>query len=105
VVDEFTARERFRFDLALGFDPGRGLAKGLPHIERTLARLGIARESLLFVGDSLRDGDLAEHGGVPFVGRLGTFTADDFRRRDPAAVTVAHVDELAALLQACVATE
>ncbi len=104
VVDEFTAREPLRFDLALGFDPARGLAKGLPHIERALAALGIARESLLFVGDSLRDGDLAEQAGVPFVGRLGTFTVDDFRRRDPHAITVAHVDELAALLRAHVAT-
>jgi len=105
VVDEFTAREPFRFDLALGFDPARGLAKGLPHIERTLAALGIARESLLFVGDSLRDGDLAEQAGVPFVGRVGTFAADDFRRRDADAITVAHVNELAALLQAHVAPQ
>jgi len=100
VVDEFAGRERFRFDLALGFDPARGLAKGLPHVDRTLAALGIARERLLFVGDSLRDADLAELAGVPFVGRLGTFSADDFRRRDPDAVTVAHIDQLAGLLRA-----
>jgi phosphoglycolate phosphatase-like HAD superfamily hydrolase len=99
VVDEFVAGEPFRFDLALGFDPARGLAKGLPHIERTLSALGIGRDSLLFVGDSLRDADLAEQAGVPFVGRLGTFGADDFRRRDPDAVTIGHVDELPALLQ------
>jgi len=99
VVDEFTEREPLRFDLALGFDPARGLAKGLPHIERTLSALRIARESLLFVGDSLRDAELAEQAGVPFVGRLGTFGADDFRRRNPDAITVAHVDELAALLR------
>ncbi len=105
VVDEFTGRERFQFDLALGFEPALGLAKGLPHIERTLAELGIARESLLFVGDSLRDGDLAEQAGVPFVGRLGTFAVNDFRRRDSAAITVAHVDELAALLELHVARE
>jgi phosphoglycolate phosphatase-like HAD superfamily hydrolase len=99
VVDEFAERERFRFDLALGFDPARGLAKGVPHIERTLAALAIGRERLLFVGDSLRDADLAEQAGVPFVGRVGTFSADDFRRRDPAAITVSHVDQLAALVR------
>ncbi len=99
VVDEFTEREPFRFDLALGFDPARGLAKGLPHIERTLSSLRIARESLLFVGDSLRDADLAEQAGVPFVGRLGTFGADDFRRRNHDAISVAHVDDLAVLLR------
>jgi phosphoglycolate phosphatase-like HAD superfamily hydrolase len=100
VVDEFAACEPLRFDLALGFDPARGLAKGLPHIERTLAALGIARERLLFVGDSLRDADLAEQAGIPFVGRVGTFSAGDFRGRDPNAITVGHVDELPDLVRA-----
>ena len=99
-VDEFAAREAFRFDLALGFDPARGLAKGRPHVDRALAELGARREELLFVGDSLADAELAAGCGVAFVARLGTFRAEDFLRRDPAALSVAHVSELPALLRA-----
>lgn len=99
VVDAFVAREGFAFDLALGFDPAQGLGKGRPHVERALAVFGVAREELLFVGDSLKDGDLADECGVPFIGRLGTFREVDFRQRDAAAVCVPHVAELAALLE------
>jgi phosphoglycolate phosphatase-like HAD superfamily hydrolase len=98
LVEAFAAREAFRFDLALGFDPARGMAKGRPHVERALAEFGVGREDLLFVGDSLADAELASGCQVAFVARLGTFRAEDFRRRDPAAVSVAHVGELPSIL-------
>jgi phosphoglycolate phosphatase-like HAD superfamily hydrolase len=98
VVDDFAAREAFRFDLALGFDPALGLAKGRPHVERALATFGVTRDQLLFVGDSLKDADLAADCGVAFIGRLGTFSADDFRRRDPAALCVADLAGLVSVL-------
>jgi phosphoglycolate phosphatase len=98
VVDEFVRREAFPFDLALGFDPAIGLAKGEPHVVRVCEALGVARARILFVGDSLKDGELARASGVAFVGRLGTFRADDFRRLDPDARTVGNVVELPALL-------
>ena len=98
VVDDFVRREAFKFDLALGFDPAAGLAKGRPHVERALAKFGVGAEELLFVGDSLADGDLADESTVAFVGRLGTFAHEDFVRRDANAITVAHVRELPGLL-------
>jgi phosphoglycolate phosphatase len=97
VVDEFVTRERFDFDLALGFDPAQGLGKGRPHVERALAVFGVEREALLFVGDSLKDAELAEECGVAFVGRLGTFREDDFRRTGR-ALCVPDVGELPALI-------
>jgi len=99
VVDQFSAREAFRFDLALGFDPELGLAKGRPHVERALGTFGVGRDELLFVGDSLKDGDLADECGVAFVGRLGTFQHGDFERRSAGAVTIPHVGDLPALLR------
>jgi phosphoglycolate phosphatase-like HAD superfamily hydrolase len=99
-VDDFARREAFPFDLALGFDPARGLAKGRPHVDRALATFAIARTQLVLVGDSLKDADLADQSGVAFVGRIGTFAAADFIRRDPGALTVDHIDQLPALLSA-----
>ena len=100
VVDEFAAREPFQFDLVLGFDPVHGLGKGRPHVARALAAFGATPDELLFVGDSLKDGDLADECGVRFVGRLGTFTHEDFVRRSAGASTVAHVADLPVFLAA-----
>jgi len=102
-VDDFVRRERFPFDLALGFDAARGLAKGRPHVELACRQLGIRTDELVFCGDSLKDAELAEAAGIAFVGRLGTFTMSDFRLRDPEAVAVSSMLELADLLRARVA--
>lgn len=102
-VDEFARRARLRFDLWLGFDAARGLAKGPAHVERVCRELGVRADELVFCGDSLKDAELAEASGVAFVGRLGTFAASDFRVRDPDAVAVSSMLELAELLRARVA--
>ena len=77
-VDELVARCPVRFDLALGF--GDGLAKGEAHVAEVAKRLGIAAEQILFVGDSLKDGELAARCEQRFVGITGTFQAPDFQR-------------------------
>lgn len=98
-VDDFARREPFRFDLALGFDGASGLAKGRPHVEVACRTLGVTAAELVFCGDSLKDAELAEACDVAFVGRLGTFTLDDFRRRDADAIAVPGIVELAELLR------
>jgi len=98
-VDHFQAHESFRFDLALGFDAIAGLAKGRPHLEHASKLLGLSRETIVFCGDSLKDGDLARDNGIAFVGRLGTFTHDEFLRWDAGATAVADIAALAEFLQ------
>lgn len=102
-VDDFARRESFRFDLALGFDAERGMAKGRPHVAHACATLGLATSELLFCGDSIKDAELARGCGIPFVGRLGTFTLADFRADDPAAVAVATIGELPKFLASRIA--
>jgi phosphoglycolate phosphatase len=98
-VDEFAAREAFRFDLVLGFDAAVGLAKGRPHVEHACAKLGLRREDIVFCGDSLKDGELARECGIAFVGRLGTFTREEFSRWDAQAMVVDDAHGLAVLLK------
>lgn len=93
-VDEFADRAPFRFDLALGF--GDGLAKGEPHVARACEVLGLRREQILFVGDSLKDGELARGSRLPFVGRTGTFSRERFGEACPGAPVI---DDLAALVE------
>jgi phosphoglycolate phosphatase-like HAD superfamily hydrolase len=80
-VDAFVRQADFTFDLALGF--GSGLAKGRPHLDRTSQVFGVGRQEMLFVGDSLHDGEIAEREGVPFVGVAGTFSVERFSLRFP----------------------
>jgi len=99
-VDEFATRAGFGFDLVLGFDPAAGLAKGRPHVDHACRALGVTVEDLVFCGDSLKDGELARDCGVAFVGRLGTFTRDEFHAWNASAPVVEDIHALVALLQA-----
>jgi phosphoglycolate phosphatase-like HAD superfamily hydrolase len=95
-VDRFAARNAGLFDLALGY--GGRLAKGEPHIALVEETLGVRRARLAFIGDSLRDGELAEAAGVRFVGRTGTFTRREMAARFPAVPVVDSVAELLTLV-------
>jgi phosphoglycolate phosphatase-like HAD superfamily hydrolase len=80
-VATFASQADFRFDLVLGF--GDGLAKGKPHLDKSARIFKVDRQEMLFVGDSLHDGEIAEREGVPFVGVAGTFSPERFMLRFP----------------------
>jgi HAD superfamily hydrolase (TIGR01549 family) len=95
-VEGFAARSGGLFELALGF--GAGLAKGEPHVALVCDALGARRERMAFVGDSLRDGELAAQTGLSFIARAGTFSRRDLARRFPDAPVVDSLGELPALI-------
>ncbi len=97
-VEEFVRREGFDFDLALGFDREAGLAKGTPHVTRVVKTLHVTTQDIWLVGDSLKDSDLAAEAGVGFIGRVGTFRADSFRRHRPGTPTIDRIGDLLALV-------
>ena len=95
-VATFARNTGFSFDLALGF--GGGLAKGKPHIDRAAIELGVDRSEMLFVGDSLHDGEVAEREGIAFVGLAGTFSYERFALRFPHLPIIRRFGELPGLL-------
>ncbi|MDB4962779.1 MAG: hypothetical protein JWP01_2778 [Myxococcales bacterium] len=97
-VDDFAARQRFPFDLVLGFDAATSFAKGQPHVDRTVRELGVTTSEIVFCGDSIKDGELAHACGLAFVARLGTFALEDFRRWTPSVIAVTDIPALAELL-------
>lgn len=97
-VDEFIRQNAEDFELALGFDETAQLAKGEPHVAKTCDALGLSRDQLWFVGDSLKDGELAAQCGLAFVGRLGTFTRSQFETQFPGVRTVEHPEQLLEML-------
>ena len=98
LLDQFVAREGVEFDVVLGCR--ENFYKGHHHFRHIEETLGLRRDELVFVGDSLLDGVKARECGVRFVAKTGTFTADAFRRAHPGVATVERIAELASLVPA-----
>jgi phosphoglycolate phosphatase len=96
-VDAFAEASKFDFDLTLGF--GGGLAKGRPHFDAVSRFFQIDRQQMLFVGDSLHDGEIAEREGVPFVALATTFAPERFMLRFPHVPVVRRFAALPELLR------
>jgi len=94
-VDAFARASGFAFDLVLGY--GGGLAKGRTHLDATSRQFGAARQEMLFIGDSLHDGEIAEREGIPFVGLATTFSPDRFSLRFPSVPVIRRFSALPSL--------
>ena len=78
--------------MVLGFKPG--FAKGNEHFTHIEKTLGVKKEEMLFVGDSIKDGERAQNFGIDFVARTGVFTETDFTSTFPRAGVVSNFTEL-----------
>jgi phosphoglycolate phosphatase-like HAD superfamily hydrolase len=85
-VERFAKATEFPFDLLLGVGPDG--AKGPAHLDAASRAFEVGRQEMLFVGDSLRDGEIAEREGVPFVGLATTFSPERFALRFPEAPVI-----------------
>jgi len=78
---------------------GAGLAKGRPHVQMVERTFGVGRGEMLFIGDSLHDGEIAVVEGLPFVGVAGTFSKESFQLRFPGKPVVQRFAELLDLFE------
>jgi phosphoglycolate phosphatase-like HAD superfamily hydrolase len=97
-VEAFARLSSFPFDLVMGH--GDGLAKGRPHIELAERTFCVDRQEMLFVGDSLHDGEIAYLAKIPFVGLAGTFAKERFTLRFPGQPVICRFAEILDLLPA-----
>ena len=97
-VETFASLSGFAFDLVMGH--GDGLAKGRPHIELAERTFCVDRQEMLFVGDSLHDGEIAYLAKIPFVGLAGTFAKERFTLRFPGQPVIGRFAEILDLLPA-----
>ena len=79
-------------DLALGWKENFG--KGLSHFLYIMDRWGGNPTNMVFVGDSLKDGEWAFESGIDFIAKEGTFQRDDFEKRFPRVPVIARLAEL-----------
>lgn len=80
------------FDLALGFKDN--FAKGKEHFEFAIKELGLEKNKTVFIGDSLNDYRLASGESIDFIGKVGTFTEDDFKTLDPNIRIIKNISNL-----------
>ncbi len=97
LVDEFCARhDGVSFDLVLG--ARENFYKGADHFRVVQEWFGVRPDEIVFVGDSLKDAERAMACGVAFVGKVGTFTREEFEARFPGVRTIADLRELEEVL-------
>jgi len=92
LVDRFVDMKGLKFDMVLGFKDG--FAKGADHFRHIETELGIAKDRITFVGDSLKDGERAADYGVKFIAKEGIFTSDQFRSKFPDVRVIRELAEL-----------
>jgi phosphoglycolate phosphatase-like HAD superfamily hydrolase len=95
-VETFVRLSGFPFDLVMGY--GDGMSKGRTHIETAERTFGVDRQEMLFIGDSLHDGEIANQNKIPFVGLAGTFAKERFLLRFPGQPVVSRFAEILDLL-------
>lgn len=96
LVDQFVERKGMTFDLVLGYQ--EGFDKGEAHFRRVEESLGVPRNRMTFVGDSIKDGERAIASGVSFIAKEGTFTRNEFRSEFPKARVIENLAELTKLI-------
>ena len=96
-VEAFASTADFSFDLVMGY--GNGLSKGRPHVQMVERAFGVGRGEMLFIGDSLHDGEIAHVEGLSFVGVAGTFSKESFLLRFPGQPVVHRFAELLGLFE------
>lgn len=97
LVDQLVQHTQLPVDLVLGLRD-HNFGKGDPHFNHISEVVGVGRDAMVFVGDSLKDAEHALACEVDFIGRLGTFSRDDFEAKYPAVPLIQNLSELPKLL-------
>ena len=92
LIDKFIAQHDLVFDIVLGYR--ENFSKGQDHFNFILEKYNLAKEDLLFVGDSLKDAEKALDFGIKFVGLCGIFSKEQFMKIDSKIITINYIEEL-----------
>jgi phosphoglycolate phosphatase len=90
-------------DLVMGWRPG--FEKGPDHFRLAAETFGAPLDRILFVGDSLKDGEAAREAGIRFGARAGLVCKHDLERVLPGTPILTTLDEVLPLLGINIARE
>lgn len=97
LVDEFVAKRSLKFDFVLGFK--ENFAKGFDHFNYIMTQTGLEKSHMLFIGDSIKDGERAYQFGIDFVAKAGIFKPQEFKKHFPKAPVIEELLELKDILR------
>ena len=92
VLKYFNKNNDIPFDMILGYKDG--FAKGKDHILHVVNEFNISRQDMIFVGDSLHDGEVAYELGIPFIGRIAIRTREEFLSVFPEILCVDRLTDI-----------
>jgi len=96
VVDKYLKIKGIKVDLALGAK--ENFYKGEDHFNFIKDKYNLRKEEMVFVGDSLKDGERAIDFGVDFIGKRGIFSVEAFNQRFPGVKVINELLELKEML-------
>lgn len=97
LVDEFVEKRGLRFDMVLGYR--ENFAKGKDHFLYIIKEKNLKKTDLIFVGDSIKDGERAQGFKIDFVGKIGIFRAEEFKKHFPNVPTIGELSELKEIIE------
>lgn len=92
LVDQYLEKNHIQFDMVLGFK--ENFSKGTDHFKHIEKMWNVDKNSVTYVGDSIKDGERATEYGISFIGKEGTFTRNDFLNSFPNAKVITNLSEL-----------
>ncbi|MDO8526814.1 MAG: HAD hydrolase-like protein [Deltaproteobacteria bacterium] len=92
LLDRFVKQLELPCDLVLGHKGD--FAKGLPHFLHIMKRWGVPALEMVFVGDSIKDGEWAFESHIDFIGKEGMFTRAQFQKRFPGIPVLSKLAQL-----------
>ena len=84
------------FDWASGYRSQ--FPKGKPHFDAIIKAWKTPPSELIFIGDSLKDGEKAADTTIDFIGKTGTFLHSDFKKNFPQAPIIKDLQDLKRIL-------
>jgi len=97
VLKYFSKNNSLKFDMILGYKDG--FAKGKDHILHVVNAFDILKKDMIFVGDSLHDGEVAYELGIPFIGRIAIRTREEFLSEFPEIFCADKLTDIIEILQ------
>lgn len=92
LIDKLVAKLNILCDLLLGYK--KDFAKGKAHFECIFQKLATSPKDLVFIGDSIKDGERALENGIDFIGVEGIFTEAQFLKEFPKIAVISKLDQL-----------
>lgn len=93
LINSYVNHHQLPIDLVLGYR--EGFEKGYHHFSYIMKALNVSKESMVFIGDSIKDLQRAKDNDISFIARSGTLSQEDFKREGAKNI----IDSLLELLE------